>query len=557
MVTGTKISQMDSVASLAAGDVAPIVRGTLNYKFDLGTKIASMDSLKANLSDLAASSGSALVGFLPSGAGAVSRTVQAKMRESVYLTDFGAVGGDSAENVSANDTAIAAAIAALSAGGELIIPKGIFRYSVTPRVTTGNFRLVGQGCDTSILKPVGWIDGWQFAESIYPSSSVNTYGVTVEGVGFDGSLQSAGANDTYGNGLNFNGFDRIKVRNCDFNAIKQQTLVSTFYQIAGSLQTGVQIQNNTFRNSGVSKICVGIEGAGSAAIITGNEMFEIGGNAIELSYNGGSYTTNGRTVIANNVIKSVAAGGGFGVRVSDNMYDVLIANNLIYGFDVGIRTSSNAASTFDYLIQGNKCREWRSGGIYAFPMNSTDNTETLISGNHVRSSVASGSSYGILAAKGATISGNKVRSGNTGIAVTGGGQKILGNDITGPTVAVDTSSGTGVYGGGNFYDGTLSLSSDTVWTPMSGRGAAIASASAITLPAQGDVFSITGTTNITAMTTGAGNAGRRVTLIFAGALTFTDGANLTLAGNFVTTADDTITLVCDGTNWIEVSRSVN
>jgi hypothetical protein len=45
--------------------------------------------------------------------------------------------------------------------------------------------------------------------------------------------------------------------------------------------------------------------------------------------------------------------------------------------------------------------------------------------------------------------------------------------------------------------------------------------------------------------------------VFAGALTVTDGSNLNLAGNFVTTANDTLTLMCDGVNWNEVSRSVN
>jgi hypothetical protein len=48
-----------------------------------------------------------------------------------------------------------------------------------------------------------------------------------------------------------------------------------------------------------------------------------------------------------------------------------------------------------------------------------------------------------------------------------------------------------------------------------------------------------------------------VTFIFAGALTFTDGSNLHLAGNMVTTGDDTITLVADATDWYEVSRSAN
>jgi hypothetical protein len=88
MVVGTKISQMDPLATLAAGDVAPVVRGTFNYKFDLGAKITSIDSVKANLSDLAASSGSSLVGFLQSGTGAVARTVQDKFRDLYSVFDI-------------------------------------------------------------------------------------------------------------------------------------------------------------------------------------------------------------------------------------------------------------------------------------------------------------------------------------------------------------------------------------------------------------------------------------------------------------------------------------
>lgn len=82
----------------------------------------------------------------------------------------------------------------------------------------------------------------------------------------------------------------------------------------------------------------------------------------------------------------------------------------------------------------------------------------------------------------------------------------------------------------------------------------VASAATVTLPGDA-VVTISGTTTITSIT--ASWAGRRVTLIFSGALTLTDGSNLKLAGNFVTTADDAITLVCDGTNWVETARSVN
>lgn len=86
----------------------------------------------------------------------------------------------------------------------------------------------------------------------------------------------------------------------------------------------------------------------------------------------------------------------------------------------------------------------------------------------------------------------------------------------------------------------------------------VASATTTTLTA-GNLFHITGTTNITTLNTcGAAENGRLVTLIFDGILTFTDGNNLKLAGNFATTADDTIQLLCDGTNWYETgTRSVN
>ena len=37
----------------------------------------------------------------------------------------------------------------------------------------------------------------------------------------------------------------------------------------------------------------------------------------------------------------------------------------------------------------------------------------------------------------------------------------------------------------------------------------------------------------------------------------TDGMNLNLNGNFTLGQDDTLALIWDGTNWNEVSRSVN
>lgn len=91
---------------------------------------------------------------------------------------------------------------------------------------------------------------------------------------------------------------------------------------------------------------------------------------------------------------------------------------------------------------------------------------------------------------------------------------------------------------------------------LQGGGAAVASATALPLPT-GRVFHVTGTTTVTSITSTNFAAGAVITLIFDGILTFTDGSNLKLNGNFVTSADDTITLVYDGTNWYEMCRSVN
>lgn len=84
----------------------------------------------------------------------------------------------------------------------------------------------------------------------------------------------------------------------------------------------------------------------------------------------------------------------------------------------------------------------------------------------------------------------------------------------------------------------------------------VASAATLAIALGQRVVNVTGTTGITSITA-TGHNGAVVTLIFSGALTVTDGSNLKLAGNFTTTADDTLTLACDGTNWYEVARSVN
>lgn len=86
-------------------------------------------------------------------------------------------------------------------------------------------------------------------------------------------------------------------------------------------------------------------------------------------------------------------------------------------------------------------------------------------------------------------------------------------------------------------------------------GASVASAAAI-VPT-GNFFPVTGTTSITSVTTTGMAAGAVFTMILGGSITVTDGNNLVMAGNLSGSADDSITFYFDGTNCIELARSVN
>ncbi len=96
-----------------------------------------------------ATTGAALIGFIQSGTGAVSRTAQAKMREQFSVTDFGAVGNGSTDDYAA----ITAALAACSAvgGGVVAVPTGHYVVSQT-LVVPDRVRLVGTSPQSSACR---------------------------------------------------------------------------------------------------------------------------------------------------------------------------------------------------------------------------------------------------------------------------------------------------------------------------------------------------------------------------------------------------------------------
>jgi hypothetical protein len=118
--------------------------------------------------------GMTTIGFLQSGTGAVLRTAQDKMRETVSVKDFGAVG-----NGVADDTA--AIQAAINSSAELVVfPQGTYRITSALTVPSGNKTLMSLGWRAATINQ----DGAAVYTLDIGSASVVTFDVRVEGFVF-------------------------------------------------------------------------------------------------------------------------------------------------------------------------------------------------------------------------------------------------------------------------------------------------------------------------------------------------------------------------------------
>lgn len=155
-----------------------------------------------------------------------------------------------------------------------------------------------------------------------------------------------------------------------------------------------------------------------------------------------------------------------------------------------------------------------------------------------------------------TLSGsasNYVTVARAGAAVSVSTSAVAWNDTaTNARIAKIATSASGVIGVEDHRAGAYGALGGSSPPPA----ATVASAATLTLPQGVRVVNVTGTTGVSSIDA-VGHDGAVVVLVFAAALTVTDGSNLRLAGNFTSTADDTLTVACVGANWYEVARSGN
>lgn len=118
----TKLTDFAVKDALLSGNPAKVIRGV---EFDAEfNAIVAADALSTKAATLAASSGSSLVGFIQSGTGAVSTTVQSKLRERVSVSDFGAVGDGVTDDTAAIQKALAASLNVIIEGTFLVSGTG-------------------------------------------------------------------------------------------------------------------------------------------------------------------------------------------------------------------------------------------------------------------------------------------------------------------------------------------------------------------------------------------------------------------------------------------------
>lgn len=115
---------------------------------NLTARTKQLRAEKLDTSALALPSGSASVGFLQSAVGAVSRTVQSKLRDTVSVSDFGAVGDDSTDD----RAAFQRAVDAVPSYGALYIPAGKYVLGGQVNISNKCITIYGAGFLATVLR---------------------------------------------------------------------------------------------------------------------------------------------------------------------------------------------------------------------------------------------------------------------------------------------------------------------------------------------------------------------------------------------------------------------
>lgn len=423
----------------------------------------------------------------PAGTGAVATTVQSKLRESVSVMDFGAVG----DGVT-NDAA--AIQLALNTGKSVLIPSGTFLFGSTVSFTADNQCIYGVG-NTSILK--------SGPNSVYINSvgfdNLTVRDLKIVGTGTNGGITITSNSQNFDvlNVYFFEGGQRVwlftcahvTVQNCTFDGtgygvIAQYGFASSHVLIDGNIAQNMQgdfveantaaaspqtsefwtISNNIYTGNkgyptpGTEKRFVGITSVRSV-VISGNSIKNAAGDApIHLE------DTLGETIISDNIFDNcVLSGGNEGyIYLLNSAENVIISGNIFLRTDASLGLAyavgtSSGGYTNDIQFIGNRVLGNGSGGNFggvSYASQGSGSLGNLNCTGNIFKSLTDGIAFG--SAENALISSNTFSECNAGIRFTqgtsnvGGIKWLVANNVFNGTVGTqDIFTATNTNGTGN------------------------------------------------------------------------------------------------------------
>lgn len=517
---------------------------------------------------------------------------------------FGAVGDGVTDDT-------AAIQAALTIGGDVVLPSGSYRVTAPLTIAVADTRFLGRG--TLVYVGAG-------VPLTVSAARCEVIGVRINTTGATGAYaMSVSGTDALLQGVRVTGAaaDAIENGRVELTATAHRSAVRgcTFDTTFTSLSCAADfctIEGNTFLNY---RLGVYLNQGATNTVVRGNRFPSKAGAGITQGYDAILMEGTTGTVVVANTVGACREHGIYVAAGTPINSGVTITGNTVMGCEAdGIKVLGADATTGaaqDVTISGNTVADGdsTSGGITVgfcrrvtiignavtdqnrgiFVRGGTEAVEVI--GNVVCRNTASGievrdlsgANVGTLVAENTANENDTAAGGFPGIYVLCSGGyastdlAIRGNvtsdyqggptqqngiviaDVTGGSslarVVIENNTGRGNVGALVDGAGLADISGLVVRNNFDGSSTSVASAATITLPLDAPRVTVTGTTGIASIT--ASYSSNPVTLIFTGALTVTDGSNLRLNGNLVTTADDTLTLVCDGTNWYEVARSAN
>jgi len=412
------------------------------------------------------------VSFIQAGTGAVTRTAQAKMRDVVSVTDFGAVG----DGVTDDIAAFQAAYAALPAtGGTIVIPAPSVKYRLNFNGATIAAPIIGM----NITKPNVWIvgignpliymDGFTLAQAnaqndagtgvdiatVFAFVGVTdggVFGVSFDGLGSNTPITTLRAR---AKGIGISDSSYIKISH-----VTGRRIVGNVVNVRGVIAcTNVQISHcsaeycneNGFNFMGGTQSCVFDNNIsrynGYHGMESGTDLLTANSNVCMNNTSCGISHVGKNSVFSGNVL-SYNTASGFNFQYESASYNgssnTLTGNSMFNNRDSGVTMDASCRLNVisdNYIADNGKTDGTGGAGIYCIGGNS----DCKISGNWIGNSgsfAPARTTSGVnleAAPQRITVSDNVIQSVVTSVATSGVGNQIsIFDNITDGTVSIGT-----------------------------------------------------------------------------------------------------------------------